>query len=90
MAVQVYGVNHVVIEVDNAKKAVEFYSDVFNLEMKTPSICDIGVQTDCYGMMQGSDVAVDQTEGLLYEVKGTGVSPGHINPTVNGPPGLSE
>jgi len=33
MAVQVYGVNHVVIEVDNAQKAVEFYSDVFNLEM---------------------------------------------------------
>lgn len=33
MAVQVYGVNHVVIEVDNAQKAVDFYSDVFNLEM---------------------------------------------------------
>ena len=33
MAVQVYGVNHVVIEVDDAKKAVEFYSDVFNLKM---------------------------------------------------------
>ncbi len=33
MAVQVYGCNHVVIEVDNAQKAVEFYSDVFNLEM---------------------------------------------------------
>ena len=33
MAVQVYGVNHVVIEVDDAKKAVEFYSDVFDLEM---------------------------------------------------------
>lgn len=33
MAVQVYGCNHVVIEVDDAKKAVEFYSDVFNLEM---------------------------------------------------------
>lgn len=33
MAVQVYGVNHVVIEVDDAQKAVEFYSDVFNLEM---------------------------------------------------------
>lgn len=33
MAVQVFGVNHVVIEVDNAQKAVEFYSDVFNLEM---------------------------------------------------------
>jgi len=33
MAVQVYGVNHVVIEVDDAPKAVEFYADVFNLEM---------------------------------------------------------
>ena len=33
MAVQVYGVNHVVIEVDNAQKAVEFYADVFNLKM---------------------------------------------------------
>jgi len=33
MAVQVYGSNHVVIEVDDAQKAVEFYSDVFNLEM---------------------------------------------------------
>jgi len=33
MAVQVFGVNHVVIEVDNAQKAVKFYSDVFNLEM---------------------------------------------------------
>ena len=33
MAVQVYGVNHVAIEVDNAQKAVEFYTDVFNLEI---------------------------------------------------------
>ncbi len=33
MAVKVYGSNHVVIEVGDAKKAVEFYSDVFNLEM---------------------------------------------------------
>lgn len=33
MSVQVYGVNHVVIEVDDAKKAVDFYSDVFSLEM---------------------------------------------------------
>jgi len=35
MAVQVYGVNHVVIEVDDAQKAVEFYRDVFQLEMLT-------------------------------------------------------
>ncbi len=33
MAVQVYGSNHVVIEVDDAQKAMEFYADVFNLEM---------------------------------------------------------
>ncbi len=33
MAVQVYGCNHIVIEVTNAKKAVKFYSDVFCLKM---------------------------------------------------------
>jgi catechol 2,3-dioxygenase-like lactoylglutathione lyase family enzyme len=33
MAVQVYGSNHVVIEVDDAKRAVRFYSDVFGLTM---------------------------------------------------------
>jgi len=33
MAVQVYGCNHIVIEVTNAKKAVKFYSDVFGLKM---------------------------------------------------------
>jgi predicted enzyme related to lactoylglutathione lyase len=33
MAVHVYGANHVVIEVDDAAKAVSFYEDVFNLTM---------------------------------------------------------
>jgi predicted enzyme related to lactoylglutathione lyase len=33
MAVHVYGANHVVIEVDDAAKAVAFYEDVFNLTM---------------------------------------------------------
>ena len=33
MAVQVYGCNHIVIEVTDAKKAVKFYSDVFGLKM---------------------------------------------------------
>ncbi len=32
MAVQVYGCNHVAIEVGDVKKAVAFYRDVFNLE----------------------------------------------------------
>ena len=32
MSVQVYGCNHVAIEVGDTKKAVEFYQDVFNLE----------------------------------------------------------
>ena len=33
MSVQVYGCNHVVIEVTDAKKAVKFYSEVFGLKM---------------------------------------------------------
>jgi catechol-2,3-dioxygenase len=33
MGVTVYGVNHVVIEVDDAAKATAFYADVFHLEM---------------------------------------------------------
>src|SRR5437763_16877708 len=32
MSIQVYGCNHVAIEVDDIKKAVAFYKDVFNLE----------------------------------------------------------
>ncbi len=32
MSVQVYGCNHVAIEVDDIKRAVAFYKDVFNLE----------------------------------------------------------
>jgi catechol 2,3-dioxygenase-like lactoylglutathione lyase family enzyme len=32
MSVQVYGCNHVVIEVDDVQKAIGFYKDVFNLE----------------------------------------------------------
>jgi catechol-2,3-dioxygenase len=33
MGVQVYGTSHIAIEVDDAKKAMKFYADVFNLEM---------------------------------------------------------
>ncbi len=33
MAVQVYGCNHVVIEVTDAKKAAKFYQDLFGLKM---------------------------------------------------------
>jgi catechol 2,3-dioxygenase-like lactoylglutathione lyase family enzyme len=32
MSVKVYGCNHVVIEVDDIRKAIAFYEDVFNLE----------------------------------------------------------
>ena len=34
MAVRVFGCNHVAIEVDNIEKAIEFYTDVFNLELQ--------------------------------------------------------
>jgi len=32
MAVRVYGINHIAIEVEDVRKAVAFYKDVFNLE----------------------------------------------------------
>ena len=32
MSVQVYGCNHIAIEVGDVKAAVEFYQDVFNLQ----------------------------------------------------------
>lgn len=32
MSVKVYGINHIAIEVDDVKKATDFYRDVFNLE----------------------------------------------------------
>lgn len=32
MSVKVYGINHIAIDVDDVKKAVAFYQDVFNLE----------------------------------------------------------
>jgi predicted enzyme related to lactoylglutathione lyase len=32
MPVHVYGINHIAIEVDDVKKAVAFYADVFNLK----------------------------------------------------------
>jgi len=32
MSVQVYGCNHVVIEVDDVEKAIAFYQDVFDRE----------------------------------------------------------
>src|SRR5437667_6194534 len=35
MSVQVYGCNHLAIEVDDAEAAVKFYKDVFNLEKMT-------------------------------------------------------
>jgi catechol 2,3-dioxygenase-like lactoylglutathione lyase family enzyme len=35
MSVQVYGCNHIAIEVDDVEKAEAFYTDVFNLEKMT-------------------------------------------------------
>jgi catechol 2,3-dioxygenase-like lactoylglutathione lyase family enzyme len=32
MSVQVYGINHIALEVDDIEKAVAFYQDVFQLE----------------------------------------------------------
>lgn len=35
MAVRVFGCNHIVLEVGDLEKAIEFYTDVFNLEPKS-------------------------------------------------------
>ena len=35
MAVRVFGCNHIVLEVGDLDKAIEFYTDVFNLEPKS-------------------------------------------------------
>ncbi len=34
MPVRVFGCNHIVLEVDDLEEAIEFYTDVFNLEPK--------------------------------------------------------
>ena len=34
MTVRVFGCNHIAIEVDDIEKAVEFYTDVFNLQLQ--------------------------------------------------------
>ncbi|MCZ6632852.1 MAG: VOC family protein [bacterium] len=34
MAVRVFGCNHIVIEVDDIEKAIQFYTDVFDLELQ--------------------------------------------------------
>ena len=35
MAVRVFGCNHIVLEIGDLQKAIEFYTDVFNLEPKS-------------------------------------------------------
>ena len=47
------------------QRQTETGTDAFNV-LKTPNLCDIGVQIDSYGMMEFSDVVVDQTD---YHVK---------------------
>jgi predicted enzyme related to lactoylglutathione lyase len=54
MAVQVYGSNHIAIEVDDAKKAVAFYSDMFNLKCSAEAKARPGVSwgTSVHGHFQ--------------------------------------
>jgi catechol 2,3-dioxygenase-like lactoylglutathione lyase family enzyme len=49
MTVQVYDCSHVVIEVDDVEKAVEFYKDVYNLErMAKAMLSSSWENTSCY------------------------------------------
>lgn len=64
MAVQVYGCNHVAIEVGDVKKAVAFYRDVFNLEQLDEGEGDaffkLG-QHQFLAMFETKDVQPEQT-----------------------------
>jgi len=64
--VQVYGCNHVAIEVGDVKKAVAFYKDVFNLEQLDEGEGDAFFQLGAHqflAMFEGKDV---QPEGMRH------------------------
>jgi catechol 2,3-dioxygenase-like lactoylglutathione lyase family enzyme len=81
MSVQVYGCNHVAIEVGDVKKAIAFYRDVFNLEQLDEGEGDaffkLG-QHQFLAMFETKDVRPDRTghfgimvrdEGQIAEIR---------------------
>src|SRR5947207_1119277 len=70
MSVQVYGCNHVAIEVDDVEKAVAFYQDVFNLEKLDEGEGDAFFKLDEHqflAMFEVDEVSRDKTKhfGLM-------------------------
>ena len=67
MPVQVYGCNHVAIEVGDVKKAVAFYKDLFNLEQLDEGEGDaffkLG-QHQFLAMFETKDLQPDRSAGI--------------------------
>ena len=62
MSVQVYGCNHVAIEVGDIKKAVAFYQDLFDLMKLDEGDHLIGVAT----CREGDDVLLESWDGRVW------------------------
>ena len=64
MAIKVYGVNHVAIEVGDVKKAIEFYEDVFGLKKLDEGEGDAFFQVGAHqflAMFENKKMASDRT-----------------------------
>lgn len=72
MSVQVYGLNHIAIEVSDVKQAVAFYKDVFNLEELDEGEGDAFFKVGEHqflAMFEVDDVKPDQTRHFGFIVR---------------------
>jgi catechol-2,3-dioxygenase len=69
MSVQVYGCNHVAIEVDDVEKAVAFYKDVFNLEQMSGGEGDKVQRANVrhFGIMVRDETQLEEVRKKLTE-----------------------
>lgn len=63
MSVQVYGCNHIAIEVDDIDKAVAFYQDVFNLEKQNAGEGDAFFKLGEHQFLAVFETAKEKREG---------------------------
>ena len=66
MAVKVFGINHVALEVTDIKKAVAFYSDVFNLRKKDEGEGDAFFQIGEHQFLALFEVKKMSTDGVRH------------------------
>jgi len=66
MAVKVFGINHIALEVTDIKKAVAFYSDVFNLRKKDEGEGDAFFQIGEHQFLALFEVKKMSTDGVRH------------------------